>query len=212
MNPHDTKLGEPAELAALYAAGALTDAERDAFEAHLESGCAACAAEVRLYGPVTADLATALPQEAPPLRVRDSLLDRIRHAAVAAEGNSPLLPHLRAEARTDPGHPNPVVHRPTEGPWQDTAVAGVRLRVLHVDQARNHFTALVRMAPGTAYPRHVHSGPEECLVLEGDLRVGDAVMRAGDYQYADVGSAHGEQSTENGCLLFITSSLSDEFV
>jgi anti-sigma factor ChrR (cupin superfamily) len=68
------------------------------------------------------------------------------------------------------------------------------------------------MDAGSSYPRHVHNGAEECLVLEGDIRMGDAVLHAGDYQYAPPDTLHGVQSTEKGCLLLITSSLSDELV
>ena len=72
-------------------------------------------------------------------------------------------------------------------------------------------TAMFRMAAGTSYPEHIHDGPEECYVLEGDLHVGDRmVMHAGDYQRATPGSEHDEQWTEGGCLLLVTSSLSDE--
>jgi anti-sigma factor ChrR (cupin superfamily) len=105
-----------------------------------------------------------------------------------------------------------LIIRGDDGAWEETGVAGVRVRRLLVDPARNQFTALVRMDAGTSYPRHVHNGPEECLVLEGDIRMGDAVLHAGDYQYAPPDTLHGEQSTENGCLLLISSSLSDELV
>jgi len=72
---------------------------------------------------------------------------------------------------------------------------------------------LVRMAPGTSYPRHVHAGPEECFVLEGDLAVGDGLrLVAGDYQRMESGSRHPDQSTEGGCLLLLISSLNDELV
>jgi len=37
-------------------------------------------------------------------------------------------------------------------------------------------------------------------------------MHAGDYQRVEVGSEHPVQSTENGCLLFIVSSLHDELL
>ena len=68
---------------------------------------------------------------------------------------------------------------------------------------------LVRVAPGTVYPPHEHTGAEECYVIEGDLRVEGRVLRAGDYQYAPAGSSHAEQTTEGGCLLLIGASLAD---
>jgi anti-sigma factor ChrR (cupin superfamily) len=105
-----------------------------------------------------------------------------------------------------------VFNKASEASWERTAIEGVAIRTLFVDRENNQFTALVRMQPGSSYPRHVHAGPEQCLVIEGDLRVGEEVLHAGDYQRAPTGSRHGVQSTEHGCLLLITSSLTDQFV
>lgn len=66
--------------------------------------------------------------------------------------------------------------------------------------------------PGTAYPCHVHDGPEECYVHRGELCVAGETLRAGDYQRAAPGSLYVVQSTENGCLLLIVSSMTDELV
>ena len=99
-----------------------------------------------------------------------------------------------------------------DGSWEDTGVNGVQVRRLFVDPPRNQMTMLVRMEAGSSYPQHIHDGPEECYVLQGDLRVGDKVLRSGDYQRAAPRSRHGIQSTENGCLLFIVSSLTDEII
>jgi quercetin dioxygenase-like cupin family protein len=69
---------------------------------------------------------------------------------------------------------------------------------------------LVRMAPGSEYPGHRHAGAEECYVLQGDIWVGDVHMRRGDYQRAPAGSRHPVQTTDEGCVLLLVSSLSDE--
>jgi anti-sigma factor ChrR (cupin superfamily) len=98
------------------------------------------------------------------------------------------------------------------GEWQATSVAGIEARQLYVDATQDRATFLVRMAAGTSYPAHVHGGPEECFVVQGDLKVGDLIMKAGDYQRAEPGSTHGVQSTERGCVLLLVSSLSDEIV
>ena len=86
------------------------------------------------------------------------------------------------------------------------------MRRLFVDRPNNRMTAMFRMAPGTDYPEHVHNGFEECYVLEGELHVGDdIVMHAGDYQRADGGSEHARQWTERGCVLLVSTSMSDEW-
>ena len=99
------------------------------------------------------------------------------------------------------------------GSWEETSLAGISVKKLHVDAEQDRVTMLVRMAPGTSYPAHRHGGAEECYVLEGDLRVSDSLhMHANDFQRVEAGSVHREQSTDDGCLLLIVSSLSDELL
>ncbi len=194
--------------AELYAAGALTPEERANFEAHLAAGCDACGEEVGALGKVAAALAAALPPQVPDPRVKAELMSRIAGEAVSREAASPLLRHFAAEAFAASGL---VVRRAAGAVWEATDVPGVLVRTLFVDRDKDQFTALVRMAPGASYPPHTHAAAEECLVLEGELRVGDDVLRAGDYQRAAAGSRHPAQNTDAGCLLLITSSLCDIF-
>jgi quercetin dioxygenase-like cupin family protein len=66
------------------------------------------------------------------------------------------------------------------------------------------------MAPGTSLRGHDHDDHgdvEECLVLEGELNVGEDVMRAGDYQRALPGSEHAEQHSRTGALLYFSGTL-----
>jgi len=64
------------DQAPAYVLGALTPAERLAFEAHLAE-CAICAAEVRSLAPVTAGLARLVPEAEPAPEVRQRLLAAI---------------------------------------------------------------------------------------------------------------------------------------
>ena len=102
--------------------------------------------------------------------------------------------------------------RADEGEWLPTDIDGIEVRNLYVDKKANRMTAMFRMAAGTSYIPHVHDDYEECYVLQGDLHVGDLVMKPGDYQRAEAGSLHGPQRTEGGCVLLITSSMTDEHV
>jgi quercetin dioxygenase-like cupin family protein len=191
--------GEPSELAALYTAGALPESEAREYEQRMAAGCPLSNAESAGYSPVVERLVELAEPVEPPPRVRDALLARIHAADDAALKGGPQI--WRQWEATSTGSALYTMRR-DEGTWDETGVTGVRIRRLFVDRQRNQFTGLVRMAPGTAYPRHVHDGPEECLVLEGDLSVGDEIqLAAGDYQYAPPGSLHGIQSTRGGCLL-----------
>lgn len=201
----DHPIGDPVDLASGYLTGAMNDEQCAAFEAHLAQGCAACETELRGFEPVAAGLFRGIVPVAPPLAVRDALLARMREA-------SPPARELQVWKRWAPDRANQALftRRSDEGDWEPTSIAGVDIRRLFVDQERDRLTMLVRMAAGTAYPSHHHSGPEECYVLQGDLHVGEQVLHAGDYQRAAFGSHHGVQHTEGGCLLLIVSSLSDE--
>ena len=180
--------GGSEELVSLFAAGALPPDERAAFEAHLRTGCAVCNAELGRLGAVTAQLFTAVTPLNPAPKIRAALLNRL-----AAE------------------QPGILIQRASETAWQDTPFPGIRIRILFLDRANNRCTILARMEPGRTFPSHAHTSPEESLVLEGDLRCGNRVLRAGDYQRAEPGSTHEAQTTEEGCVVLIISALTDVF-
>ncbi|MFN0134936.1 MAG: cupin domain-containing protein [Phycisphaerae bacterium] len=193
---------DPHEQAALYVAGALTDAETTEFEQRLAAGDADVRAALGEYSDVATTLGGGYSIAAPKAS-RDKLLRLID----SAPQHSPQVwKAWNADRATNTVH----TVRANEGTWDETGVPGVRVRKLFIDQERNQFTAVVKMEPGTSWPRHRHDGPEECMVLEGELHVGDMVMKKGDYQRAEPDSHHCIQRTETGCTLLIVSSLSDE--
>jgi len=90
------------EQASLYAAGALTDAERASFEAHA-SGCAECSADLRSFTATAGALALSVPQYDPPPTLRARVLAPIQEvqagtAAAAATKSATLAPWLSAAA------------------------------------------------------------------------------------------------------------------
>ena len=208
--------GESGEWAALYVAGALEEADVREFERHIWS-CAACREEVGRLEGVVAALFESVPPATPDARIREQLLQRIAESpaaaipspATAADGVNPQVWRGWTGDQTR----GLVTRHADQDAWEETGIAGITLRRLFVDRERNEVTMLVRMAPGTRYPKHIHDGPEQCYVVAGELHVGDdIVMKAGDYQRAEPDSLHVEQWTETGCELFLISSLTDELV
>lgn len=61
---------------------------------------------------------------------------------------------------------------------------------------------LARFRPGATVPGHPHSVDEECLMVEGELFLGDVLLREGDFQFAPGGSSHGSLFADTDCLLF----------
>lgn len=202
MKPHDRLDDDARGWAALHAIGALSPEDAAAFERHLAI-CTPCRLERESLARTAESMLDAVPSTPVPVSLRGRLLERVRATrGPAAQPWQSWRPQAGAE--------DFVLLRGAAEGWEPTSVDGVEVRKLFVDEAADRVTMLVRMAPGTAYPSHRHAGAEECYVLEGDLNVGDDVLHAGDYQRADVGSRHGIQSTKNGCLLFIVSSMHDE--
>ncbi|MFO0937132.1 MAG: cupin domain-containing protein [Gemmataceae bacterium] len=112
--------------------------------------------------------------------------------------------------KISPPNNDTLICHPKEYEFQPTRLPGVTYRILHRDKSRNKFSALVRMAPGTSLRSHEHSSdsePEECIVLEGELMVGDVKMSKGDYQRCEPGSHHQVQSTQTGALLYFSASI-----
>ncbi len=182
------------EWAALYLAGALPDDERESFEARLAAGWPEADAALRDLSDAVRALADD-PPATPPPRVRDALLAAVADPRAAD----------RAAAAAAPG----VVFRFAEdATFAPTGVPGVAIRMLHVDRRRRQFTCLLRLDPGASYPGHAHDGPEECVVLDGEVEVFGVRMRKGDYQRAEPGSAHADHRTETGALLYLTGPLS----
>jgi quercetin dioxygenase-like cupin family protein len=70
-------------------------------------------------------------------------------------------------------------------------------------------SSFCRLEPGASVPAHDHSRDEECMMLEGELFLGDILLKTGEYQLAPAGSRHGEISTDVGATLFVRGAMED---
>jgi quercetin dioxygenase-like cupin family protein len=103
-----------------------------------------------------------------------------------------------------PPPPGMLTLRASDGTWEEFA-KGVHIKVLRDERSAGMLTYLVRMAPGAVAPRHSHTQEEHCLVLEGEVVMGDHVIRTGDWHVALPGSTHESFATKTGCLVLIRS-------
>jgi mannose-6-phosphate isomerase-like protein (cupin superfamily) len=78
-------------------------------------------------------------------------------------------------------------------------------KLLLRDFARNEQTYLVRLSPGAVSPPHSHDVQEIVWVIEGEVQIGDHVVRAGDLHVAAPGSYHADFRTVTGALVLIRS-------
>ncbi len=90
-----------------------------------------------------------------------------------------------------------------EAPWVPSPIVGVERRMLdRVGEEVARATSLVRYAPGSRFPSHVHGGGEEFLVLDGVFSDEGGDMPSGTYVRNPPGTSHAPSSTQ-GCVLFV---------
>lgn len=200
---HQQLTREERERAALFALGALPEDEAATFGQHLTT-CEACSREVKKQNQAVVAVADTLPLSEPPAQLKQELFSRL--------GLNLTQPaEERPEAKMPPLASGPHLTRikSNEMAWKLTDIPGVSQKILFVDQATDLCTMLVKMEPGTRFPAHIHRGPEEIFVLEGDFCDGSARLGVGDFQRAEGDTRHGWQSTESGCLLLVRASRKD---
>lgn len=113
--------------------------------------------------------------------MRERLLERVRRGT--ARRSDPKLVTVRA----------------SDG-WEELAPKIFAKRVYTDGWAESY---LVRLEPGCHGAPHEHPEDEECVVLEGELMIGDIRLRAGDFHVAHRGSSHGATTTETGALVML---------
>jgi len=94
-----------------------------------------------------------------------------------------------------------------DGHWQPL-LAGVEIKVL-----REHLgllSYLLRLEPGATLPPHRHPVDEECVVLEGRLRIGSQIeLGPGGYHLAHAGALHAMISTVGGATIYLRGAVPD---
>lgn len=103
-------------------------------------------------------------------------------------------------------HPGFKTIRAQDGEWLEP-VPGAQIKILHQDGETGPLTYLARLAPGFEMHGHPHPVDEECMMLEGDLWLGDLHLQAGDYHFASSGMHHGRLRSENGALVYLKGAL-----
>jgi hypothetical protein len=120
-------------------------------------------------------------------RLRGNLLDQIaREAAGQGEGYTTV--------------------RANEGEWVE-ALPGAEIKILYQMGEGGPLSYLARLSAGFEMPGHVHELDEECIMLEGDLAMGDIFLEAGDYHFSAKGMNHGKHRTKQGALIFLRGAL-----
>lgn len=196
---------EPSEWVTLYAFGELPADERRLFEQHLSEGCAACSAALRQIEEVMADLAAGVSMAPPPglrERLMKSVAEKLAAGEAARQERDGIL--LRTAGL--------LIKRSDELPWEDAPIPGISTKALYVDEKRKYYTSLVRLEAKAVYPSHRHNDTEEVFLLNGDFLIEGVRMMPGDFCRSELGSVHGQSTTESGALLLVFASQRDEIL
>lgn len=87
-----------------------------------------------------------------------------------------------------------------QGAWRELG-GGLAMKVLHRDG--DVMSYLVRMAPGAQLPPHRHPIDEECVVVEGAVRIGTLVVGAGGFHLGAKDVLHETIVSVDGALLYL---------
>jgi quercetin dioxygenase-like cupin family protein len=135
----------------------------------------------------------------------DADIEAIIAHATAPELAPPALVHrtrsriMHAIAQSNLGaHATVHAH---ENTWQ-AFLDKIEFKLLnHVDGVASY---LLRMQPGAVLPAHRHPIDEECVVLEGELRIGQSlIIKAGGFHLARKEIPHADITTDHGALIFL---------
>lgn len=97
----------------------------------------------------------------------------------------------------------PVIAHASQQAWIPSPAPGVDRRMLfRIGEEKARATSIVRYAPGSAFARHVHSGGEEFLVLDGVFQDDEGDYPTGTYVRNPPGTSHAPAS-KDGCTIFV---------
>ena len=178
-----------AELVCAYAVHALPSRDVPAIEAHLAS-CAQCRQELEALRPVV-DSFSSWPTDV--LRPAPALQARLARRIAAESGGEAVLPSA----------PQWV-----EPQWEEVA-PGISCKLLATDTKNHMVSMLVRLAPGAAYPPHMHAGREELHLLDGELWIDERKLYPGDYNRGEPGTGDSRVWSETGCTCVLVTSTRD---
>ena len=183
------------ELAALNAAGVLDGDDLREFQILLAESDSALARDLGRWNDVVAAV----------------IIAGTEPRSVPAELKARVIERIAASAKPAPAKQTAIFYSilQSEGEWKTLTTPGVRVKDLAADARRGLSVKLYELAPGTRFPTHHHSGPEECFVVSGDFHVEGGVLHGGDFHHAEGESDHGESFTENGCTLLVTATTAD---
>jgi quercetin dioxygenase-like cupin family protein len=91
---------------------------------------------------------------------------------------------------------------PESGEWQKFSPR-IKIKILRREADGSSMSYLLKLEPGAFLVPHKHHIDEECVVLEGQVTIGEERVGAGTYHLAPRGMIHAAIRSEHGAVLFI---------
>lgn len=140
---------------------------------------------------------------------RSSVLDRAtvrRIATSLSAGELPMAQRTSMRERITAritGDSSVIIAEASVG-WQ-AFWPNVWVKVLRQDLHNKTQTTLLRVLPGGVVPARAHTRDEECLVLEGEVFIGEHRIGQGDLHIAGPDTRHRDITTRTGAMLMVRS-------
>jgi anti-sigma factor ChrR (cupin superfamily) len=87
-----------------------------------------------------------------------------------------------------------------EGSWHKF-LPGIDRKVLHEQEGVMSY--LLRFAPGAVLPAHRHPVDEECVVLEGTIRIGGLKLGPGGFHHVPKDVLDADSTSDEGCVIYL---------
>lgn len=149
-----------------------------------------------------------------PAVLDDNVAEAIAAAVRPAELSAGRRTSMRSKiaARIDSLQPeNTQTVRGETVEWT-SAWPNVWVKLLRQDAPSNSQMVLFRIKPGGVVPAHVHTKEEECLVLEGEIHIGEHRVGQGDLHIAQPGAEHGDITTRTGATVLVRSEIPPKYL
>ena len=138
---------------------------------------------------LAAQIAQALEPEPPDAQTQSRIKRRLLHR-IAADSTGRHLTELPST--------------PGGAGWQPFG-DGIQIKVLH--ESEGIMSYLLRLAPGAFMPAHRHPVDEECVVLEGEVQIGDLRVGAGGFHLGRKDILHDRLESADGAVIFLRGAL-----
>jgi anti-sigma factor ChrR (cupin superfamily) len=86
------------------------------------------------------------------------------------------------------------------GEWR-RFLPGIERKVLHEQDGVMSY--LLRFAPGAVLPAHRHPVDEECVVIEGRLRIGELMLGPGGFHRVRHDVLDADSTSDEGCVIYL---------